>query len=470
MFLLRAKRLRRLLARLVLTLAAAWMVGWGLGIALRGMEPAVSGSAVAAEEELTDFERLSPFSARSLWLMRQAKFIIQSYQVDAETKPASEEDLVHGAVRGMVKAWDDPYTRFVSPSELKNEQIEMEGHYGGLGMYIGERDGLVMVISPMEDSPAERAGLKTKDQIVKIGDEVVVGWTSDQVVQKLRGKEGTSVTLWIRREGEDELLKFDVTREVIQLHSVRHQLLSDDIGYLRLTQFKQQTASDAASALREMMGQGAKALVLDLRNNGGGLLDASVAISGMFLKGGPVVETRGRTERANEKYDADPRQHITDMPMAVLINGGSASASEIVAGALSDRGRAKLIGEKSFGKGSVQTLFNLADGSGLYVTIARYFTPSGRVIDHVGLTPEIEVKGEPNKDMKKDAQLQRALAELRKVLRPRVEPKDAPIMLKDAPSPKTALKPAPKTSAKPKAETKKAPQRTPKRRKGNRGN
>ena len=375
------------------------------------------GTVPAEAAELSDFDRVSPFSARSLWLMRQARYIIESYQVDAETKPASEEDLVHGAVKGMVEAWKDPYTRFVTPPQLRDEEIEMEGHYGGLGMYVGERDGQILVISPMEDSPAERAGLKPKDQIVKVDDEVVIGWNSERVVQRLRGEPDTKVTIWVRREGEDELLSFEVTREIIKLKSVRYQMLSDDIGYLKLTQFKQKTDEEARSAVRDMMRQGAKAMVLDLRNNCGGLLDASVKIVSMGVDDGLVVETRGRAERANEKYFVDPALHLTDMPMTVLINGGSASASEIVAGALLDRGRAVLVGEKSFGKGSVQTLFPLTDGSGLYVTIARYYTPSGRVIDHVGLDPTIEVNGEPEKDMSKDAQLQRAIAEVKKALR-----------------------------------------------------
>ena len=399
-----------------------WSLGFLAGFVLSSVFVLMRVMAVwapvpAKAEELSDFDRVSPFSVRSLWLMRQARYIIESYQVDAETKPASEEDLVHGAVKGMVEAWKDPYTRFVTPPQLKDEEIEMEGRYGGLGMYVGERDGQILVISPMEDSPAERAGLKPKDQIVKVDDEVVIGWNSERVVQRLRGEPDTKVTVWVRREGEDELLSFEVTREIIKLKSVRYQMLSDDIGYLKLTQFKQKTDEEARSAVRDMMRQGAKAMVLDLRNNGGGLLDASVKIVSMFVEDGLVVETRGRAERANEKYFVDPALHLTDMPMTVLINGGSASASEIVAGALLDRGRAVLVGEKSFGKGSVQTLFPLTDGSGLYVTIARYYTPSGRVIDHVGLDPTIEVKGEPEKDMAKDAQLQRAISEVKKTLR-----------------------------------------------------
>ncbi|MDY6399314.1 MAG: S41 family peptidase [Synergistales bacterium] len=370
--------------------------------------------AQSADFSEADFNRISPFNVRSLWLLRQVRYIIESYQVDAETKPANEDDLLHGAAKGMVEAWKDPYTRFVSPSQLKDEEIELEGRYGGLGMYVGDRDGQILVISPMEDSPAEKAGLKPKDQIVKVDDEVVVGWTSDRVVQKLRGEPDTKVTVWVRREGEDELLSFEITREIINLKSVRYEMLSDDIGYLRLSQFKHNTAADAREGLRDLIKKGMKALILDLRNNGGGLLDASVKIVSMFVKNGLVVETKGRSERANEKYYINKSDYLTNVPMVVLINGGSASASEIVAGALNDRGRAKLIGEKSFGKGSVQTLFPLTDGSGVYVTIARYYTPSGKVIDHVGLSPDIEVKGEPNKDKSKDEQLQRAIEEVKK--------------------------------------------------------
>lgn len=373
--------------------------------------------AQSADFSESDFNRISPFNVRSLWLLRQVRYIIESYQVDADTKPAKEDDLLHGAARGMVEAWKDPYTRFVSPSQLKDEEIELEGKYGGLGMYIGDRDGQILVISPMEDSPAERAGLKPKDQIVKVDNEVVVGWTSDRVVQKLRGEPNTKVTVWVRREGEDELLNFEITREIIKLHSVRYEMLSDDIGYLKLTQFKHNTAEESRNAVRDMLRKGMRALILDLRNNGGGLLDASVKISSMFLQNGLIVQTKGRSERSNEKYYADRNYYQTNLPMTVLINGGSASASEIVAGALNDRGRAKLIGEKSFGKGSVQTLFPLTDGSGVYVTIARYYTPSGKVIDHVGLSPDIEVKGEPDRDKSKDKQLQRAITEVKRLMR-----------------------------------------------------
>ncbi|MBQ7577516.1 MAG: S41 family peptidase [Synergistaceae bacterium] len=377
----------------------------------------ISSQSLAADFSEADFNRISPFNVRSLWLLRQIRSLIENYQVDAEKKPVTDDELLHGAAKGMVEAWNDPYTRFVSPRQLRDEEIELEGHYGGLGMYVGERDGQILVISPMEDSPAEKVGLKPKDQIVKVNDEVVIGWTSDKVVQKLRGEPGTKVTVWVRREGEEELLSFEITREEIKLKSVRSQMLSDDIGYLKLTQFKQKSDDEARAALRDLIKQGAKSLILDLRNNGGGLLDASVKIASFFLRDGLVVETKGRSDRFDEQYSVIKRLFITDMPMIVLINEGSASASEILAGALNDRGRAKLVGQKSFGKGSVQTLFPLTDGSGVYVTIARYYTPSGKVIDHVGLSPDIEVKGEPNRDITKDEQLQRAITEIKKSMR-----------------------------------------------------
>jgi carboxyl-terminal processing protease len=339
---------------------------------------------------------------------------LETYQVDA--KDVLEEQLVHGAIRGMVKTWEDPYTRFVDIDELKDEEIEMQGQYGGLGMYIGDREGRVLVISPMEDSPAERVGLKPLDHIVKIDDEVAMGMSSQEVVTRLRGSAGTGVTIWVRREGEEELLKFDLMREVIKIESVKSSMLEDKIGYLRLIQFKMTTDVDAEKALRELTLRGAKGLILDLRNNGGGLLSSAVNISSLFLDGGPVVETRGRIREANEQYTAGSGEWA-DLPLVVLINEGSASASEIVAGALADRDRAVTVGKKSFGKGSVQTLFHLTDGSGLYVTIGRYYTPSGRVIDGVGLPPMIEVEGEPNnKEQDKDQQLQRAIVEMKKLM------------------------------------------------------
>ena len=366
-------------------------------------------SAVAFNE--MDLFKSAPFSFQNLWLMKQARVILETYHVDGEEK-VSEEDLLHGAIKGMVSALGDPYTRFVDPEELKEEEIELQGEYGGLGIYIGQRDGKTLVVSPIEDTPADRVGLKPKDQIVKIDDEVILGWSQNEVVHALRGEPGTKVVIWIRRETEEELLKFEIERENIKIQTVKSELLQDKIGLVRITQFNLKTLPDFRKALRELTDQGAGSILIDLRNNPGGLLNSCVEIADLLLDDGVIVSTRGRFDRANEVFYAREGT-ITDLPMAVLINEGSASASEILAGALKDHGRAVIVGKQSFGKGSVQTLFNLSDSSGVFVTIAKYYTPAGTVIDKVGLSPDIEVEGEFVKDRESDAQLKRAIEELK---------------------------------------------------------
>jgi carboxyl-terminal processing protease len=266
-----------------------------------------------------------------------------------------------------------------------------------------------LVISPIEGTPADRAGLKPQDEIVKVNDKVVVGWQINDVVKLLRGDPGTKVTILVRREGEDQLLDFELVREIIQIKSVRYEKI-DDLGYVRIAQFTQRTAQEMEAALSELLP--VQGMVLDLRNDPGGLLSAAIEVSDMFLEGGLIVGMRGRVREANEEYYAKSGL-LYDGPVIALINEGSASASEIVAGALRDNGRAILVGTKSFGKGSVQTLFHLPDESGLFITIARYYTPAGTEIDKVGLQPDITVEGEMVKEREKDLQLQRAISELR---------------------------------------------------------
>lgn len=368
---------------------------------------AIAGIMTAQAGVIKDLDRVAPFNSDSLWIMKQARSIIEAYQVDASKGDVSEKDLLYGALDGMVQAFGDPYTRFVDPDRLEQEQTDLKGKYGGLGIYVGERDGEILVISPIEGTPAEKADLKPKDQIVKVDDEVVIGWRLQKVVDLMRGKPGTPITVWIRRDGEEDLLKKEMVREEIKLQSVRYEMMSGDLGYIRLSQFKDTSPLDFKKAVIDLKKDGAKAFVLDLRNNGGGLLNSAVEISDMFLDGGLVVGTKGRVKRSNEEIFATSGT-LTDLPVVVLINEGSASASEILAGALRDRDRALLVGKKSFGKGSVQTLFNLMDGSALYVTIARYHTPKGSVIDHVGISPDLEVPGEWSRDQSKDRQLKEA--------------------------------------------------------------
>lgn len=381
-----------------------------LGILIGSLIAGGIFSAGANEEY--DLSRIVPFSASDLWLIKQARTIVETYHVEGN-EDISEKDLLYGAIHGMVKAWNDPYTRFVDPDELEEEEIEMEGEYGGLGIYISQRDGRTIIVSPIEGTPADHVGLKPGDEIVKIEEEVILGWDQNDVVDQLRGEPGTEVTIWVRREGENQLLEFDIRREQIQIHTVRHEMIGDT-GYLRITQFNQKTKGEFLEAIRDIESKDARDLVLDLRNNPGGLLNVCVEIADMFLDRGVIVSTRGRFDRANEVLYATPGK-ATELPMAVLINEGSASASEILAGALKDHEKAVLVGKKTFGKGSVQTLFNLPDSSGIFVTIAKYYTPSGKVIDKVGLEPDIEVEGEFGKERDEDEQLQRALKEVRQL-------------------------------------------------------
>ncbi|MCF7935257.1 MAG: S41 family peptidase [Synergistales bacterium] len=380
-----------------------------LGIVIGALLVGLTGGLRADDFSL---EQVVPFDAKSLWLIKQTRAILETYHVD-EDGTISEDVLVHGALKGMVSSLGDPYTRYVSPEQLKEEEIEMEGEYGGLGIYITERDGRTVIISPIEDTPADRAGLKPQDVIVKVGDEVITGWDQQKVVSTLRGKPGTEVTIWVRRDDREEtgLLRFDIVREQIQIKTVRFEMLRDAIAYIRLVHFNQKTAGELRSALHEVESDDARGLILDVRNNPGGLLDSAVDVADTFLQGGLVVGMKGRVKKANDEIHATA-DRVTDLPMIVLINEGSASASEIVAGALKDNGRALVMGQKSFGKGSVQTLFPLPEGSGLYVTIAKYHTPSGRIIDEIGLSPDITVSGDFVRVHSEDRQLQEAIEEM----------------------------------------------------------
>ena len=368
-------------------------------------------AANAGDGTPTDGSRGLPFSPQNLMILKQARSILELYHVDGDKGPG-EKKLFYGAMKGVVGATGDPYTRFVEPEQLKEESIEMEGQYGGLGIYIGQRDGKTLVISPIEGTPADRAGLKPMDEIVKVGEKVIVGMDQNEVVKMLRGPANTKVQIWVRRNGKDQLLKFSLTREVIRIKSVRFEMLPGGVAYIRLVHFNQKSGAELAEAIRSAEAKKAKGILLDLRNNPGGLLNAAVDVASLFLDGGLVVGMKGRVEKANDTLYAESGKD-TKLPTVVLINEGSASASEIVAGALQDRKRALLVGKKSFGKGSVQTLFNLPDGAGMYVTIARYHTPSGKVIDHVGLVPDVKVEGEPQRDLKKDKQVQKGLAILK---------------------------------------------------------
>jgi carboxyl-terminal processing protease len=383
-----------------------------LGVFIGGFMVTAIISAFAAESG-NEWSRLLPFTQHNLMTMRQVRNNIEAFFVD-EGKLPGEQKLFYGSLKGMVAAVDDPYTRFLDPEQLREEGMEMEGEYGGLGMYIGTRDGKILVISPIEDTPAFRAGVKPLDEIVKVDDDVVVGLDQNDVVKRLRGEPYTDVTVWMRRSGEDELKSFDMTREIINIKTVRSEMM-DNIAYIKLNNFHQKSAQELSDAIDAAESRDAGGIILDVRNNPGGLLNIAVDVASLFIDGELVVSLKGRIERIGDELYAE-RGLATDLPVVVLMNEGSASASEIVAGAIQDHNRGPLVGTKSYGKGSVQSLFPLPERAGMYITIARYATPSGTIIDHKGLIPDYVVEGEPNLVTSEDKQLQGALGVMREIL------------------------------------------------------
>ncbi|MBI5196744.1 MAG: S41 family peptidase [Nitrospirae bacterium] len=302
-----------------------------------------------------------------------------------------EDDLIYGAIRGMLNSLD-PHSSFMPQDAFKEMQVETKGEFGGLGIQIGTKDDMITVVAPIEDTPADRAGIKAGDKILKINGESTKGLSMDDAVKKLRGPKGTQVTINIYRMEWAEPKDFTLTRDIIKIRSVKSKVLEDKIGYIKISQFQEQTASDLGAALKKLEQDDVKSLILDLRNNPGGLLDSSVDVAGQFLPDGKlVVYTKGKNESKKEYHTKNSREHF-ELPMVVLVNEGSASASEIVAGALKDWSRAVIVGATTFGKGSVQTVIPLSDGSGLRLTVARYYTPKGTSIQNTGITPDIVAK------------------------------------------------------------------------------
>jgi len=307
------------------------------------------------------------------------------------------QKLVEGAINGMLSALD-PHSSYLTPESYKELQVDTEGSFGGLGIEITLRDGVLTVVSPIEDTPAYRAGVKAGDQIIKIENELTKDMSLVDAVKKMRGPKGSKITISVRREGTPRLIDFTLAREVIKIQSVKARTLEKGYGYIRLTQFQDRTGADLEAALSKLTQENGKleGLVLDLRNDPGGLLSQAVKVSDMFLDSGLIVYTEGRLDNQKQKYFAHPGGY-TDIPIVVIVNGGSASASEIVAGALQDHGRAVVLGTKTFGKGSVQTILPMENGAALRLTTAMYFTPSGRSIQVTGITPDIAVDNTPIK-------------------------------------------------------------------------
>ncbi len=324
---------------------------------------------------------------------------VRSHYVE---KP-DDSKLVEGAINGMLNSLD-PHSSYLDPKSLRDMQSQVNGQFGGLGIEVTMEDGLIKVVTPIDDTPAAKAGLRAGDIITQLDDDPVQGLTLNHAVDKMRGAPNTKINLKIMRKGVDKPLDIAVIRDIIRVRSVRSKI-EDDIGYIRITQFNEQTADGLTKAIKEINekipADKLKGYVLDLRNNPGGLLDQAIAVSDAFLDRGEIVSTRGRDPEETQRFNARPGDLTNGKPVIVLVNGGSASASEIVAGALQDHKRATLLGSRSFGKGSVQTIIPLGPGNGaLRLTTARYYTPSGRSIQAKGIVPDIEVLQEVPEEVK----------------------------------------------------------------------
>jgi carboxyl-terminal processing protease len=320
--------------------------------------------------------------------------VFERVRADYVEKP-DDSKLIEQAINGMLNGLD-PHSSYMDPKNFRDMQVQTRGEFGGLGIEVTMEDGLVKVVTPIDETPAAKAGVMANDIITQLDGEQVQGLTLNQAVEKMRGPVNTKIKLTIMRKGQDKPIEVSITRDVIRVRSVRMRTEGDDVGYIRITQFNEQTAEGLKKAISDITSQiqndKLKGYVLDLRNNPGGLLDQAISVSDSFLERGEIVSTRGRNAEETQRYSARAGDLTKGKPIIVLVNGGSASASEIVAGALQDHKRATILGTRSFGKGSVQTIIPLGNNTGaLRLTTARYYTPSGKSIQAKGIVPEIEV-------------------------------------------------------------------------------
>lgn len=324
-----------------------------------------------------------------LKIFTEALSIVRKNYVE-DTEP---KELVYDAISGMIGSLD-PHSTFMTPEQYKDMQVDTKGEFGGLGIQIGIKEGMLTVIAPIEDTPAHKAGIKAGDKIIKINDEFTKDMSLQDAVTKMRGIPSTSVNITVLRKGWKETKDFTIIREIIKIQSVKSKMLEDHIGYVKINQFQEQTATDLSKALSDLRDEQMNSLILDLRNNPGGLLHSAVDVSSFFIPSGQlVVYIKDKTGEKVE-YTSDNRKDVFPFPLIVIVNEGSASASEIVAGALKDWHKAVVIGTQTFGKGSVQSVIPLEDGSALRLTTAIYYTPNGTSIQTTGITPDIIVKPE----------------------------------------------------------------------------
>ncbi|HXD44607.1 MAG TPA: S41 family peptidase [Pseudolabrys sp.] len=329
--------------------------------------------------------------------------VFERVRADYVEKP-EDSKLIESAINGMLTGLD-PHSSYMDAKSFRDMQVQTRGEFGGLGIEVTMEDGLIKVVSPIDDTPASKAGVMANDIITKLDDDQVQGLTLNQAVEKMRGPVNTKIKLTIMRKGAEKPLEITINRDVIRVRSARWHVEGEDVGYIRLTQFNEQTTEGLKKGIAEIQAKvpedKLKGYILDLRNNPGGLLDQAISVADAFLQKGEIVSTRGRNADETQRFNARPGDLVKGKPVIVLVNGGSASASEIVAGALQDHKRAAILGTRSFGKGSVQTIIPLGSGNGaLRLTTARYYTPSGRSIQAKGITPDIEVLQDVPDDLK----------------------------------------------------------------------
>jgi carboxyl-terminal processing protease len=354
-----------------------------------------STQALYAEESA---EKPKPETYNKLKVFSEILSLIESNYVE----PVGSDTMIDGAIKGMVKALD-PHTSYLPPESYKEMQVETTGKFGGLGIEISIRDGVLTVVSPIEETPAFKVGIKSGDKIIKIEDESTLDMTIQDAVSRLRGETGSPVKITIFRESFKAPKEFTIVRDVIKVRSVIKKLYKKDIGYIKIRSFSKNTSADLDKALSDLEKEGISKLILDLRNNPGGLLNQAVEVTDRFLnRENLIVYTKGRSEEQNMRFTSHDKVAGVSYPLIIMVNGGSASASEIVAGALQDLNRAVILGTPTFGKGSVQTIIPLSDGSALRLTTARYYTPSGRVIQENGIEPDIIIERTAADELEKE--------------------------------------------------------------------
>jgi carboxyl-terminal processing protease len=367
-------------------------------------------AVLAAGSTMVSLARSQSASAANSEIYRQLDLfgeVLERVRSDYVEKP-EDPKLIESAINGMLTALD-PHSAYLNPKHFRDMQVQTRGEFGGLGIEVTMENGVVKVVAPIDDTPASRAGLMSGDLITHLDKEQILGLTLQEAVEKMRGPVNSPITLTIVRKGTEDPFEVKVVRDVIHINPVKYNAEGDDVGYIRLTTFNEQTTANLQKAiedLKKQLGPKLKGYIVDLRNNPGGLLDQAISVSDAFLDQGAIVLTRGRNLEETQRSNARPGDMTDGQKIVVLINGGSASASEIVAGALQDHHRATIIGTRSFGKGSVQTIIPLGSNGALRLTTARYYTPSGRSIQAKGIEPEVVVEEELPDELKQKAEVQ----------------------------------------------------------------